>query len=172
MAVVQEIRQSADYSAKEIEDIIEILSIPSVPNKSGNYVLSSQISEVGSSKFSLNPHNNPTWVLDEYGVPEKSDDSIEFKSYTAGSSLILTLKAGRDASYPDPKSVTLALVDLGEEDSPVTDKEIIPLIGKKIVDENGNVVREAGLIAEEWTLCVQTFYKQYGSKNHYYRTFR
>lgn len=153
--------QSEDYSAKEIEDIIEILSIPSVPNKPGNYVLSSQISEVGSSKFSLNPHNNPTWVLDEYGVPEKSADSIEFKSYTAGSSLILTLKAGRDASYPDPKSVTLALVDLGEEDSPVTDKEIIPLIGKKIVDENGNVVREAGLIAEEWTESADDSTKTY-----------
>ncbi len=105
--------QSENYDDTQIKGITELLS------KTGNYASSFDIlnNEVSSrdtfSKLSLNPHNNPTWALDEYGFSATMNAS-QIKSYSAGSSLILSIKAGRDASYPDPKTVKADFYDLGE----------------------------------------------------------
>ena len=105
--------QSENYDDTQIKGITELLS------KTGNYASSFDIlnNEITSrdtfSKLSLNPHNNPTWCLDEYGFSETMNAS-QIKSYSAGSSLILSIKAGRDASYPDPKTVKADFYDLGE----------------------------------------------------------
>ena len=131
---------SEDYNEAQIKDISEILL------KSGNYASSFDLvnSDDSSrqaladkslnSKFSLNPHNNPTWCLDEYGVA-KDIVASDIKSYSAGSSLILSLRAGRDASYPDPKTVKADFYDLGEYNPAtnysqisITDKNPISLI--------------------------------------------
>ena len=108
--------QSENYDASQIKTITELLS------KTGNYASSFDIlnEEVTSrntfSKLSLNPHNNPTWALDEYGF-SATMNAAQIKSYSAGSSLILSIKAGRDASYPDPKTVKADFYDLGEYNS-------------------------------------------------------
>ena len=108
--------QSENYDDSQIKSITELLS------KTGNYASSFDIlnEEVTSrntfSKLSLNPHNNPTWALDEYGF-SATMNAAQIKSYSAGSSLILSIKAGRDASYPDPKTVKADFYDLGEYNS-------------------------------------------------------
>ena len=126
--------QSENYDDSQIKSITELLS------KTGNYASSFDIlnEEVTSrntfSKLSLNPHNNPTWALDEYGF-SATMNAAQIKSYSAGSSLILSIKAGRDASYPDPKTVKADFYDLGEYNSntnyyelPVTGLNPISLI--------------------------------------------
>lgn len=126
--------QSENYDDTQIKGITELLS------KTGNYASSFDIlnNEITSrdtfSKLSLNPHNNPTWSLDEYGFAETMN-AAQIKSYSAGSSLILSIKAGRDASYPDPKTVKADFYDLGEYNSntnyyelPVTGLNPISLI--------------------------------------------
>ena len=117
---------SDDYSAGEISSITDILS------RTGNFASSSALvsgiddasAQSQSSKISLNPHNNPTWSLGEYGVPNENN---QFNPYIAGSSLVLTVNAGRDASFPDPRTVTVDLYDLGETDSSLDGKTPIPL---------------------------------------------
>ena len=105
--------QSEDYNESQIKSISEILL------KAGNYACShisadtQTSSRETSSKFSLNPHNNPTWSLDEYGVSAINTAS-DIKSYSAGSSLLLSIRAGRDSSYPDPKTVKADIYDLGD----------------------------------------------------------
>ncbi len=96
---------SEDYNESQINGIASILT------KTENYSSSSNISEE-SSKFSLNPHNNPTWNLEENYIVRNGT----FGSYQAGSSLILSLTAGRDASYPDPKTVTVDMYDITVKD--------------------------------------------------------
>ena len=111
--------QSTQYSAAEISEITSILS--KADTTGINYAASSALSEVvnddeakaKSSKFSLNPDNSPTWCLDEYGVSSTTLPG-QLKGYTAGSSLILSLRAGRDASFPDPKTVSVDLYELGQ----------------------------------------------------------
>ncbi len=102
--------QSDDYTHSQIEGIASVLTNPE------NYASSTSLTKEGSSKFSLNPHNNPTWSLDECGI-EAGTVATNIHSYSAGSSLILTLTAGRDASFPDPRTVKINLYDLGEIDS-------------------------------------------------------
>ena len=108
------------YTQEQINAIAQVLSTQ------GNFASSVALSETQdedqakaqSSKFSLNPHNNPTWSLDEYGISAPQQGQVSpVKSYTAGSSLILSLRAGRDASYPDPKTVKAVLYDLGDYSS-------------------------------------------------------
>lgn len=147
--------QSEDYNAAQINEIATVLT------KTENYSSSNNISDE-SSKFSLNPHNNPTWSLEDYAVENGS-----FKSYTAGSSLILSLAAGRDASYPDPKTVSVYLYDITLENGNApanfsTDGITpIPLIQKKEIDASGNVIKEAGKLAEIWNESADDANKTY-----------
>lgn len=107
--------QSQDYNSTQIEGIASVLT------SSANYASSTSITKEASSKFSLNPNNNPTWSLEECGIEsETTADNIH--SYAAGSSLILTLTAGRDASFPDPRTVKINLYDWtdGKEDTDPT----------------------------------------------------
>lgn len=111
--------QSTNYSEAEISNITSILSKADATGI--NYAASSALSDISddteakakSSKFSLNPDNSPTWSLDEYDVSSTTLPS-EIKGYTAGSSLILSLRAGRDASFPDPRTVSVDLYELGQ----------------------------------------------------------
>ncbi len=111
--------QSDDYSEAEISDITGILS--KADTTGINYASSTALTDTAndaeakakSSKFSLNPDNSPTWSLDEYGVTSTTLPG-QIKGYTAGSSLILSLRAGRDASFPDPKTVSVDLYELGQ----------------------------------------------------------
>ena len=161
--------QSEDYSEKEINAITTILSKAADSNNSGNYALSAEISKEESTKFSLNPHNNPSWVLEDYALGVNDDNSPRIEAYAAGSSLILTLTAGRDASYPDPKSVTLDIVDVTPEfdknEAPV-DEPVIHLIGPQ-----GKIIKQWNESADDssksytFTLDVEA----YGlSANHIY----
>lgn len=139
---------SDDYSAGEISSIIDILS------RTGNFASSSALvsgiddasAQSQSSKISLNPHNNPTWSLGEYGVPNENN---QFNPYIAGSSLVLTVNAGRDASFPDPKTVTVDLYDLGETDSSLDGKTPIHLIGPE------------GIVAKSWDESADDSTKNY-----------
>ena len=158
-------RGSTDsYTDSQISNIAGILL------RDGNYASSQGLKESDeaaaksqSSKFSLNPHNNPTWSLGEYGVPAGSNN---IGQYIAGSSLVLTLKAGRDASFPDPRTVTVDLYDLGESDSSINGKTPIRLIGP------------GGLFAETWDESADDSTKKYTfvlnadsvfEKNHFYQ---
>ena len=116
--------ENGSYTTEHLSHIEEVLTTQ------GNFASSVALSKLDdealakaqSSKFSLNPHNNPTWTLDEYGISEPAAGATTFqevKAYTAGSSLILSLRAGRDASYPDPKTVKLSLYNLGNYNSTV-----------------------------------------------------
>lgn len=106
--------QSSGYSSGDLNKIAEYLS------KTGNFASSDALEKESdasaakskSSKFSLNPDNSPTWVLDEHGYSNTSTVA-DLQGYTAGSSLILSLSAGRDASFPDPRTVTVVLYELG-----------------------------------------------------------
>lgn len=147
--------KSEDYNATQINEIAAILT------KTENNSSSTNIS-TDSSKFSLNPHNNPSWSLDEYAV-----DNGTVKSYTAGSSLILSLTAGRDGSYPDPKTVSVYLYDIttstGDVIANYSTEGItpIPLIQKRETDNAGNVIKEAGKIAEIWDESADDSNKTY-----------
>ena len=140
--------ESDDYSAGEISSIMDVLS------RTGNYASSSALvseeddasAKSQSSKFSLNPHNNPTWSLGEYGYPNENN---QFNSYIAGSSLVLTLNAGRDSSFPDPRTVTVDLYDLGETDSSIDGKTPIHLIGPD------------GIVAQSWDESADDSTKNY-----------
>lgn len=107
--------QSQDYNSTQIEGIASVLT------SSANYASSTSITKEASSKFSLNPNNNPTWSLEECGI-ESGTTADNIHSYAAGSSLILTLTAGRDASFPDPRTVKINLYDWtdGKEDTDPT----------------------------------------------------
>lgn len=160
--------KSDDYDQTQIDSIAAILT----NNK--NYSSSSVITKEYSSKFSLNPHNNPTWTLDEYGVTGGT-----IKSYTAGSSLILSLTAGRDASFPDPKTVTVDLYDItvlgpnGEIYAPSAPADFSTTGKSKIV-----LIGQGGKVAEKWdesaddTNKTKTFTleTEFGLvSNHYYK---
>jgi len=165
--------QIQDYNVSQINEIATILT------KTENYSSSTSIS-TESSKFSINPHNNPTWSLDEYAV-----DNGTIKSYTAGSSLILSLTAGRDASYPDPRTVSVYLYDITTSTGDVIDNYStdgltpIPLIQKKETDDAGNVIKEAGKLEEIWDESADDSNKTYTfqldtetcglQSNHYYK---
>lgn len=129
-----------DYTDSQIGSISSSLLTP------GNYASSTWVSNNEASKFSLNPHNNPTWSLGNYGV---SAGSTQFEPYTAGSSLVLTLNAGRDASYPDPRTVRVDLYDLGENDSSLVGKNPVCLIGP------------GGIFAESWDESADDSTKSY-----------
>lgn len=137
---------SSDYSADQVSQIISKLSTP------GFYASSTALTAAGadaqamalSSRFSLNPHNNPTWSLgQEYGF---SEGDTEVGQYMAGSSLVLTLKSGRDASYPDPRTVR---VDLNDLDAGPEDASVIHLIGPE------------GLFATSWNESADDSTKNY-----------
>ena len=149
---------SDDYKEDQIKTISEILL------RSGNYASSCGILESEnavevqqikneSSKISLNPHNNPIWNLDEYGVSE-TNTAADIKSYSAGSSLLLSIKAGRDLSYPDPKTVKADLYDLGEFNSSVDYYSV------SIADINPiNIIDPAG--ASKWDEAADDSEKTY-----------
>ncbi len=100
----------SDYTSTQIAAIVEILET------AGNYASSTAISSSASSKFSLNPDNSPTYAISGYETGTanntKADSTTGFRNYSTGSTLYLSLAAGRDSVYVKPSTVAMKLYKL------------------------------------------------------------
>ena len=153
--------QSEAYSSEQISAIETILS------KKGNFVSSKglldseddEAAKAVSSKFSINPHNYPTWALDEYAVSASTiGNTGAIKAYTAGSSLILSINAGRDASYPNPQSVNAFLYDMGDYNLTA---EFFREPTEQEKSAGKTLIGAGGIIAESWSESADDTVKTY-----------
>lgn len=104
------INGTSDKTVADQEFIKNVLD-----NTPGNYVLSETITAASSSKFKLNPNNNPTYNISNYEYDEAkgspSDQSYKngYKAYILGNGLYLNLNAGKDQVDIDPNKVSVYL---------------------------------------------------------------
>ena len=98
----------SNYSKNEISKITNVLS-----QGVGNFASSKEISAESSSKFSIDPKNNPIW-----GINNFEEESGTFTSYELGSAIPLVLKAGGDGFAIDKSSIEIKLYHLGSEEIP------------------------------------------------------
>lgn len=91
----------------------QITSITQKLKKTGNTASSQNITSAQSSKFSIDPKNNPTWAITNFELNEGN-----FGTYEKGSAVPLVLKAGGDGIAIDKNSIEIKLYHLGNGDSP------------------------------------------------------
>lgn len=112
----------SSYSKNEIAKITEVLS-----KDEGSYASSTDITAAESSKFSIDPKNNPVWLITNFEEEEGT-----FTTYELGSAVPLVLKAGGDGYAIDKSSIEIKLYHLGSDGVPETidDMPYLTLIKK------------------------------------------
>lgn len=100
----------SNYSSSEIETITSKLE------EAGNSAKSTDITAAASSKFSIDPKNNPVWSVTNY-----DNANGQFKTYETGSSVPFVLEAGGDGIPIDTDTISIKLYHLGATYGPRTD---------------------------------------------------
>ena len=100
----------SNYSSSEIETITSKLE------EAGNCAKSTDITAAASSKFSIDPKNNPVWSVTNY-----DGSNGQFNSYEIGASLSFVLEAGGDGIPIDTDSISVELYHIGSQFGPRTD---------------------------------------------------
>lgn len=99
----------SSYTETQQNTIIELLKQP------GYSASSSEIKAEDSSKFSVDPKNNPVWSITNFGFNEGT-----FDTYEIGSAVPLVLKAGGDGIAIDKDTIEIELYYLGSGTVPGT----------------------------------------------------
>lgn len=107
----------SSYSESQITKITQELK------KTGNSASSQNITSAQSSKFSIDPKNNPTWAITNFEMNEGN-----FGTYEKGSAVPLVLKAGGDGIAIDKSSIEVKLYHLGNGESPAAINENTPYL--------------------------------------------
>ncbi|MBR3645158.1 MAG: hypothetical protein IKN54_01950, partial [Lachnospiraceae bacterium] len=92
----------SSYSQTQVSQITNLLQ------KSGNSALSKTITPTESTKFSIDPKNNPLWSITGFDITNG-----DFTTYELGSAVPLVLEAGGDGIAVDKKSIQVELYHLG-----------------------------------------------------------
>ncbi len=99
----------SSYSEEQITKIVELLKNP------GNSALSSTITADKSTKFSVDPKNNPVWSISNFELWNG-----DFATFETGSAVPLNLEAGGDAIAVDKNSIQIELYHLGTTPAEIT----------------------------------------------------
>ena len=99
----------SSYTETQQNTIIEFLK------QTGYSASSSEIKAENSSKFSVDPKNNPVWSITNFGFNEGT-----FDTYEIGSAVPLVLKAGGDGIAIDKDTIEIELYYLGDGATPGT----------------------------------------------------
>ena len=99
----------SSYTEEQISKITELLK------QSGNSASCSDITATSSTKFSVDPKNNPVWSITNFEM--WNDD---FTTFEPGAAIPLVLEAGGDAISVDKNSLQIELYHLGFEPVEIT----------------------------------------------------
>lgn len=109
------IRKILNKTSKEYNDENKAKIIQMLPE----YSLSSNNLTINSSKFSVNPDNNPVYIINEYeqgfagenpvnsNISSEEERSSGYRTLYRGSIINLTLEAGKDAFLIKPETVSV-----------------------------------------------------------------
>lgn len=95
------------YSETQIADITSRL------RETGNSASSTEINAATSSKFSIDPKNNPVWSITNFDFADGT-----FGGYDIGSAVPLVLKVGGDGIEIDKSSIEIEIYHLGNGEFP------------------------------------------------------
>ena len=99
----------SSYTEEEISQITSLLKKP------GNSSSSTNISIEESTKFSVDPKNNPLWSITNFELWNN-----DFTTFEPGSAVPLVLQAGGDGISVDRSSIQVELYHLGTEPCQIT----------------------------------------------------
>ena len=99
----------SSYSEEQITKIVELLKNP------GNSASSTTITAEKSTKFSVDPKNNPVWSISNFELWNG-----DFATFETGSAVPLNLEAGGDAIAVDKNSIQIELYHLGTTPAEIT----------------------------------------------------
>ncbi len=99
----------SSYTQEQISDITALLK------KTGNSASSSTITATESTKFSVDPKNNPVWSISNFELWNG-----DFATFETGSAVPLNLEAGGDAIAVDKSSIQIELYHLGTKPVEIT----------------------------------------------------
>ncbi len=99
----------SSYTENQQNEIIQMLK------QTGYSASSTEIKADDSSKFSVDPKNNPVWTITNFGFNEGT-----FDTYEIGSAVPLVLKAGGDGIAIDKSTIEIELYYLGSGTVPGT----------------------------------------------------
>ncbi len=105
----------SSYTETQQSTIVEMLK------QTGYSASSTEIKAEDSSKFSVDPKNNPVWTITNFGFNEGT-----FDTYEIGSAVPLVLKAGGDGIAIDKSTIEIELYYLGSGTAPGTINEANP----------------------------------------------
>ena len=94
----------SSYSQSQITQITELLQ------KNGNSASSKTITAAASTKFSVDPRNNPMWSITNFDIVGE-----EFNTYELGSAIPLVLEAGGDGIAVDKSTIQIELYHLASQ---------------------------------------------------------
>ena len=97
----------SSYTSAQISSIVDILK------ETGNSASSTDLESDKSSKFAIDPKNNPIWSITNFNF----HDGI-FDDYDLGAAIPLVLKVGGDGIEIDKSSLSVELYHLGYADTP------------------------------------------------------
>lgn len=97
----------SSYSGEQISSIVNILK------ETGNSASSTELEADKSSKFSIDPKNNPLWSITNFNFHDGT-----FGEYDLGAAIPLVLKVGGDGIEIDKSSLAVELYHLGYDETP------------------------------------------------------
>ncbi len=141
-----------NYTKNEIPQITALLA------KNGFSASSTELSIVSSSKFNLNPANNPYWILSgfEYNTVEKTFG----QTVQAGGKLPVIINAGTDGVLIKNETVSVKIYHLGMDPDAAKDESQCLVLAAK-----GSLTGESSSLNPELSVDNSTgFFKP----NHFY----
>ena len=145
------------YSPADISTITSLLS------NNGNSASSTELSTVKSTKFNLNPANNPYWVLS--GFDYNGAEQTFTQTVQAGGKLPVIINAGTDGVLIDSSSVSVKIYHLGiDASSAKNENDCITVIEKGSLTGDVSSINPDITVDNAKQLNGSAFYKA----NHYY----
>ena len=150
-------------------------AIKAVLSTSGNFASSTSITTSSSSKFSVNPNNDPLYYVSGYvlGSSNTSADSTTgYAKFSPGGSLTVNFEAGADSIAIVPSTISVLAYDMGK------DNELTGSYAYKDTDYTDNpyqTILAAGTWTEEAAATLQKTFSNdvlgniTFTANHYYR---
>ena len=145
------------YSPADISTITSLLS------NNGNSASSTELSTVKSTKFNLNPANNPYWVLS--GFDYNGAEQTFTQTVQAGGKLPVIINAGTDGVLIESSSVSVKIYHLGiDASSAKNENDCITVIEKGSLTGDVSSINPDITVDNAKQLNGSAFYKA----NHYY----